>query len=337
MQCSAETLEGDFEHFLEKITIKSLRKSRLSVTLANPSLPDCPLIACSKAFEEMTGYKMREIVGKNCRFLSLGCKMPKEVRQQMRYAMRNLVPFAGILTNRRSNGEQFLNLLLSRPLQVGDAMLILGVQADVTDACVDTAAAESMAEFDHLVDVVSKNMVEWASLEMEKYEANKLAMQPKSIPIDPTRLDGHIVVRLRSSKDWIFEKNSFLERWSPHELYAPLRAVASESDLPAYSEGVPAYVLNDVLSYIHFADSPFGASKMSSTTEEGKEDARGDEGFESTLLSRGSALHPDGCVPCSFHCYSHSVCREGRACNYCHRDHTRKTRRRGSVRDRQRV
>ena len=30
---------------------------------------DQPIVFCSKAFQEMTGYEYQEIVGKNCRFL----------------------------------------------------------------------------------------------------------------------------------------------------------------------------------------------------------------------------------------------------------------------------
>ena len=41
----------------------------LSVTVADPLQQDCPLIACSNGFTELTGYSVTEIVGRNCRFL----------------------------------------------------------------------------------------------------------------------------------------------------------------------------------------------------------------------------------------------------------------------------
>lgn len=37
------------------------------------------------------------------------------------------------------------------------------------------------------------------------------------------------------------------------------------------------------------------------------------------LPSRGSALHPDGCTACRFHCHSFDVpCNKGWDCNFCH-------------------
>jgi len=44
--------------------------------------------------------------------------------------------------------------------------------------------------------------------------------------------------------------------------------------------------------------------------------------------SRGSQLHPDGCTPCSFHCYSFLGCNRGELCKYCHGEHPRRGRRR---------
>ena len=39
------------------------------VTLADPDLPDMPIVYANKAFANMSGYSQEEVVGKNCRFL----------------------------------------------------------------------------------------------------------------------------------------------------------------------------------------------------------------------------------------------------------------------------
>merc|ERR1719491_945047 len=40
-----------------------------SFTIADPYLPDCPLIGCSAGFTKLCGYEIDDIVGQNCRFL----------------------------------------------------------------------------------------------------------------------------------------------------------------------------------------------------------------------------------------------------------------------------
>mmetsp|Transcript_107516 Transcript_107516/g.321546 ORF Transcript_107516/g.321546 Transcript_107516/m.321546 type:complete len:242 (-) Transcript_107516:51-776(-) len=40
-----------------------------SFTMADPTMEGCPLIGCSTGFGALCGYEMREIVGRNCRFL----------------------------------------------------------------------------------------------------------------------------------------------------------------------------------------------------------------------------------------------------------------------------
>lgn len=47
----------------------SLKDMRFSVTVADPSVKDAPLVGCSEGFSELCGYRMDEIVGRNCRFL----------------------------------------------------------------------------------------------------------------------------------------------------------------------------------------------------------------------------------------------------------------------------
>jgi len=47
-------------------------------------------------------------------------------------------------------------------------------------------------------------------------------------------------------------------------------------------------------------------------------------------VSRGSGLHPEGCVPCSFYCFSLRGCTKGIDCKFCHMKHQSRNTRRGS-------
>lgn len=44
------------------------------------------------------------------------------------------------------------------------------------------------------------------------------------------------------------------------------------------------------------------------------------------LVSAGSSLHPHGCKPCAYFCFSMCGCREGDACSFCHLNHVSGTR-----------
>jgi PAS domain S-box-containing protein len=103
------------------------------VTLADPDLPDMPIIYANKAFEAITGYSQQEVVGRNCRFLQ-GEDRDQEARVQIREAIANCQPVEATLRNYRKNGELFYNHLALTPLfdREGKLIYYLGIQYDVT-------------------------------------------------------------------------------------------------------------------------------------------------------------------------------------------------------------
>eukprot|EP00404_Azadinium_spinosum_P039580 CAMPEP_0180667090 /NCGR_PEP_ID=MMETSP1037_2-20121125/62178_1 /TAXON_ID=632150 /ORGANISM="Azadinium spinosum, Strain 3D9" /LENGTH=115 /DNA_ID=CAMNT_0022695673 /DNA_START=1 /DNA_END=344 /DNA_ORIENTATION=+ len=59
---------------------------RFVLTVADPHLPDVPLIAVSDGFCELTGYARDDVLSKNCRFMNDGCEVKDSVRTAMRIA-----------------------------------------------------------------------------------------------------------------------------------------------------------------------------------------------------------------------------------------------------------
>jgi len=57
---------------IEMFHREALSSLKFPFTIADPSLPDCPLLACSVGFTALTGYSEHEIVGQNCRVLLKG-------------------------------------------------------------------------------------------------------------------------------------------------------------------------------------------------------------------------------------------------------------------------
>ena len=103
------------------------------VTLADPDLPDMPIVYANKAFEIISGYAQDEVVGKNCRFLQ-GQDRDQPERFLIRRAVDDCQPIEVTLRNYRKDGVLFYNHLALTPLFDREGRLIyyLGVQYDVT-------------------------------------------------------------------------------------------------------------------------------------------------------------------------------------------------------------
>lgn len=124
------------------------------VTLADPDLPDMPIVYVNKAFEAITGYSQDEVVGRNCRFLQ-GNDRDQEGRHAIREAIANSQPVEVTLRNYRKNGELFHNHLALSPLFDRDGRVIyyLGVQYDVTR---QVQAEEEIKRLSEALDRISK-------------------------------------------------------------------------------------------------------------------------------------------------------------------------------------
>ena len=99
------------------------------VSLADPDLPDMPIVYVNKAFEKMTGYAKEEVIDKNCRFLQ-GNNRNQEQRFVLANAIKNRTPIEVTLENFKKNGDLFYNQLKLTPLfdSKGNLLYFLGVQ-----------------------------------------------------------------------------------------------------------------------------------------------------------------------------------------------------------------
>jgi PAS domain S-box-containing protein len=104
------------------------------VTLADPDLPDAPIVYANKAFEKLTGYSQAEIIGHNCRFLQ-GEDREQDSRYQIAEAVKNNLPIEVTLRNYKKDSTLFFNHLKLVPLfdNKKRVMYYLGVQYDITD------------------------------------------------------------------------------------------------------------------------------------------------------------------------------------------------------------
>ena len=82
--------------------------STLSFCLANPHQPDCPITFASETFLELTGYRLCDLLGHNCRLLQ-GQGTDRRVTDALRSAVTAGQSVTVRLLNYRKSGEPFLN------------------------------------------------------------------------------------------------------------------------------------------------------------------------------------------------------------------------------------
>jgi PAS domain S-box-containing protein len=124
-----------------RLLIESVTASPIAMVVSNPRLPDNPIEVANAAFCELTGYSEREIVGRNCRFLS-GESTERWVTDEIRDALRNRRPVLVDILNYRRDGTPFRNGVMITPLfgPEGGLEWFLGSQVDLGAPSADRLA-----------------------------------------------------------------------------------------------------------------------------------------------------------------------------------------------------
>lgn len=167
--CWNTQLSVELQRACDTFNNDALCELEFSVTVADPTLSDCPLVACSIGFTTLTGYTVHEIVGRNCRFMlndvptefvddevRFMCRsFCQSVKQGKEYDGRSEVLPAGvskcwfalpkgelvcIQTNATKSGELFKNMFYLKQVELDDTAYILALQAGIPDECADQSA-----------------------------------------------------------------------------------------------------------------------------------------------------------------------------------------------------
>lgn len=103
------------------------------VSIADASQPDLPLLYVNHAFEQITGYKAAEAIGRNARFLH-DDEADQEGLDLIREALAEGKSVSVKLLNRRADGSGFWNHVSLTPVRspVGIITHWVGVQRDIT-------------------------------------------------------------------------------------------------------------------------------------------------------------------------------------------------------------
>mmetsp|Transcript_1009 Transcript_1009/g.1285 ORF Transcript_1009/g.1285 Transcript_1009/m.1285 type:complete len:314 (-) Transcript_1009:449-1390(-) len=118
--------------------VESLTTSQQNFTVSDPSLPDNPIVYASQGFLDLTGYRMDQILGRNCRFLQGPGTDPKAV-EIIRKGVAEGRDMSVCLLNYKADGTPFWNQFFVAPLRDANDQIVnfVGVQCEVKEMSSD--------------------------------------------------------------------------------------------------------------------------------------------------------------------------------------------------------
>ena len=155
-----------------RLLTKAVESSHSAITIADATQPDMPLVYVNPAFERITGYPEREILGKNCRLLQ-GEDRDQPALDVIREALRKSKPCVVVLRNYRKDGTMFWNELRLTPMQddFGTTTHFVGVATDITDRKIAEqrirAQNDALIRTNHALDEARKQAEEVTRLKSE--------------------------------------------------------------------------------------------------------------------------------------------------------------------------
>ncbi|HEV3470194.1 MAG TPA: sigma 54-interacting transcriptional regulator [Pyrinomonadaceae bacterium] len=112
---------------------RALASATEGILITDARQPDIPIIYANAGFERLTGYRLEEVRGRNCRFLQGEGTEPSAVAE-IRECLAANAPCSVEILNYRKDGTEFWNLLSVSPIrgESGGVTHYIGVQQDVT-------------------------------------------------------------------------------------------------------------------------------------------------------------------------------------------------------------
>jgi PAS domain S-box-containing protein len=124
----------------------TVERIQSNFVIADPTLPDCPIVFASDAFLQLSGYRREEVLGRNCRFLQ-GKDTDRSTVLELKAAIKAGKEITVRLLNYKKDGTPFWNMLTVASIRdvTGRLRFYVGVQVDVTaQPTVETAAPVGM-------------------------------------------------------------------------------------------------------------------------------------------------------------------------------------------------
>lgn len=123
--------------------MSALSGSQQNFAISDPTLPDNPIVYCSQGFLDLTGYKLSEVLGRNCRFLQ-GPGTDQNAVEVIRKGIAEGVDTSVCLLNYKADSTPFWNQFFVAALRDAENNVVnyVGVQCEVSKAVVEKHMGE---------------------------------------------------------------------------------------------------------------------------------------------------------------------------------------------------
>lgn len=127
-----QLMEPDFRLMM------ALQSAQQNFAVSDPSLPDNPIVYASQGFLHLTGYKMNQVIGRNCRFLQGPGTDPTAV-DVIRKGVQDGIDTSVCLLNYKADGTPFWNQFFVAALRDADGSIVnhVGVQCQVNQVPIE--------------------------------------------------------------------------------------------------------------------------------------------------------------------------------------------------------
>ena len=137
----------EFAEVTEQLKDQAIDEAPVGITIADGRRRDTPLIYVNDAFEELTGYRQPEVLGRNCNFMQ-GDESSEAQIAEMARAIDEDEPVSVEIVNYTKGGEPFWNRVDIAPIEgeSGEVTHYVGFQLDITDRVEAEREAKRQAE-----------------------------------------------------------------------------------------------------------------------------------------------------------------------------------------------
>jgi diguanylate cyclase (GGDEF)-like protein/PAS domain S-box-containing protein len=140
-----------------RILSQAVEQNPISIMITDA---DAKIEYVNLAFEKVTGYRSKDVIGKNPRFLKSG-KTPQNVYKDLWNAITTHSTWEGELENRRKNGELYWEQVRIGPVldRQGKILHFLAMREDITEQKKQAKMIQHQAFYDTLTDLPNRALV----------------------------------------------------------------------------------------------------------------------------------------------------------------------------------